>query len=161
MIRFVGMAAAVLLSGVAGALYQASRVEPRLAPADAVAGSPVEPGRSAPPPAPIDDRQLDALADRIASRVSARQGLAAPPAPVEPKAVPAPEATPQQRAAAGRAGDIVDRALSRGSLSPDDVRALRELGPQLQPAVQEALRMKLIQALNRQELRLDPRAGLP
>ncbi|MGZ6142720.1 MAG: hypothetical protein ACXWLM_05245, partial [Myxococcales bacterium] len=72
-----------------------------------------------------------------------------------------PQATPEQIAAVERAGEIVDQALSRRELAPGDVAALRQLGPLLSPSAREELRMKMIQSLNRQELKVDPRAGLP
>ena len=74
---------------------------------------------------------------------------------------PAARASPAQRAALDRATQIVDDAVSRHELTAESVSALRQLGGELPERSREELRMKLVRALNRQELKLDPRAGLP
>ena len=60
-----------------------------------------------------------------------------------------------------RAAQIVDEALLRHELSQEDVEALRRLGPQLREPARAELRMKLVRAVDRQELKLDASAGLP
>ena len=158
MSRWMLISGAVLISGLAGALFQASRQDRPQAPPVMVREAP----RAAPlAQAAIDDRQLDQLADRISARMAARAPAALARETTQTEPASAPELTPVQRASADRAGQIVDQALARRELTAEEVRALRELGPQLQASTKDALRMRMIQALNRQQLKVDPRAGLP
>jgi hypothetical protein len=151
--------AVLVVAGVATVLFPVGRPERGVE----IVQARVE--TAAPPPAvapTLDDRQLDAIAERVASRMKVwYSDTAAPVAKPVAEAEAPREVTAEQRAAAGRAGQIVDQALARRELAAEDVIALRQLGSRLQPATQDELRMRMIRALNRQELKLDPRAGLP
>ena len=160
--RWVMVSTMVLLfAGVSVALMPVER------PATGTAKAGFEPAPAVAEQAQLDDRQLDAIADRLAARMAVRHWHSDPAAPAaqQPADTVAPEAprevTGDQRAVADRAGQIVDQAIARRELGMEDVMALRQLGRKLPPGAQDELRLKMIRALNRQELKLDPRAGLP
>jgi hypothetical protein len=171
------IAGALLAACLLGALIQAARQERglqrrldslsgevselarlvRQAPATPPAASPAGPLR-------MDDLQLDILAGRVAARMATRQGEAAAGKARQPATGDAeapPEPTPAQREAAERARQIVDQAISRHALSLEDVTSLRQLATKLDPSAQEAMRLRIATAINRQELKPDPRVGLP
>ena len=114
-------------------------------------------------PVRMDDLQLETLAARVAARMASRQGEGAPGKVRQPAADDAEEAepTPAQREAAEQARQIVDQAISRHALSSEDVASQRQLATQLGPSAQDAMRLRIVTAINRQELKPDPRAGLP
>jgi hypothetical protein len=173
-VRHAIIAGALLAACLLGALIQAARqervVQTRL---DSLSGEVSELARlvrqapvAAPPAGPVrmDDLQLETLAGRLAARMAPRQGDAAAGkarqlTPGDAEAPPEP--TPAQRDAAERAGQIVDQAISRHALSSEDVTSLRQLATKLDPSAQEAMRLRIVTAINRQELKPDPRAGLP
>jgi hypothetical protein len=162
---------ALLIAGLAGALVDATHRERdreeqlemltrdvhdigRLV-RDAPAGAASPSG-----PLQLDDRQIEAIAARLAARISrARAEGAAPDSkpPVEEKREP----TAGQLEAADHAGQIIDHAIARHDLSADDVRTLRQQLRQVDLQTAETLRLKIVTAINRQELKPDPRAGLP
>ncbi len=126
----------------------------------------------------LDQRDRELFADIVALRVA--QALpTAPnvPSPATPSpAAPMPGApdpssrqespqlapTQTQQAAIEAASRILDAALSTGTLRPEQIKEMRRLSTEADPAAFGELRRRIAMALNRDELRIsDPASGLP
>jgi hypothetical protein len=103
----------------------------------------------------LDSAAIEAVAERVAALVrlpAAASATRAPPAPsaAEPPAPP----TPQQLAAAASAHRLVDAAVARGRLSPDDVLAIRQqLTAAQNPELTMEVRSAIAVAVNKQQLK--------
>ncbi|MCY1020083.1 hypothetical protein [Pyxidicoccus sp. MSG2] len=105
---------------------------------------------------------LDAIAARMATLLKQSGALAAGPHPAEPPAPP-PPLTPEQHAAATRADVLVERMVSSGRMTAEDVREIRrELSQLGGRAEADALRRKIVVAINQNRLTpSDDAEGLP
>ena len=105
---------------------------------------------------------LDAIAARMATLLKQSGALAAGPQSSGPPAPP-PPLTPEQHAAATRAGALVERVVSSGRMTAEDVleirRELSQLGGR---AEAEELRRRIVIAINQNRLTPpDDAEGLP
>lgn len=89
-------------------------------------------------------------------------GAAAGPAAEHPSAPPAPPPpTPAQRAAVDRVDTMVAAVLERGRLETDRSRELKMALLEVSPEVAHATRLRIAQAINRDELVLEQMSDLP
>ncbi|QSQ25973.1 hypothetical protein JY651_14045 [Pyxidicoccus parkwayensis] len=105
---------------------------------------------------------LDAIAARMVTLLKQSGALAEGPRPAEPPAPP-PPLTPEQHAAATRADVLVERVVSSGHMTAEDVRDIRrELSQLGGRAEAEALRRRIVVAINQNRLiPSDDAEGLP
>jgi hypothetical protein len=111
----------------------------------------------------FDSTSIQAIADAVAATLAKRAGpvASAGTAPVAPS-TPAP-ASPEQELAISRAEQAVSGILRQGHISRDDVVSLRrELADVGSSDEVDALRARIAQAVNRNELSVDdPRFVIP
>ena len=66
-----------------------------------------------------------------------------------------PAPTPEQLAAFDRAQSFVSRAIAQGTMTSEQVQEARSLLATVDPSSQQDLRLRLIQAMNQDRLKLD------
>ncbi|AKF86329.1 hypothetical protein SAMN05443572_10364 [Myxococcus fulvus] len=111
----------------------------------------------------LSGEELDAMALRVATLLNASGGPVVGPLEPEVQAPSVPELSSEQRESATRVGTMVDRVVSNGRMTAQDVLEIRrELAHLRGRPEADALRKKLIVAINQDRLIPAPDAdGLP